>query len=687
MHTFRVSTSMVVITLSGMLILSAGGCEDSAAKQRDQVQAQLAQIRTDLQKTLATGGESYEADLNKIVSQLSSLSGGEPGQQTAKSMLAANTLREVATVKMAAASDIEAQHRAALGAVNARIDAAMRIQSLAQGLESIDAAKRRGELQADLQQAMDGVTAAQAKMTELESPINERTSQNTAQKAEMEQLRVQVGDLLKQAQTMGYSAGFETYKQATQVGRQADRIEYEVSNREIDLEHELNPQHKAAQSQKAQLESLAQAIESAQAELDAFAAAASGDAQASHAKVAEFSKKISDDMSSIKATADGDLKTAYDDGRAALEKAAASALAASTGGSDASAGRTLACAVSESMVRLHLLAAHGLSDRVASLQRIKASNGAIAFNGADAQIKELSDARQQHLSAATTSLDEAKQAADSIAGDSSEIQALRTNLQALSAAVSGKPAAPSAPATGDASGASGNTAAAPAAPSAPATAGAESPDALVASLNSIKSLSNAGKIFDLTLPPTDPVMQGVMTKFRALFDGVASLDSALQAKFNKSVTDMKGSNMGEMSMIANATLKDATETAGSVDVTDSKGKTTTMPITKVGERWYIGSPEDDNAAMSIFGMGNQRGEAATPDAQQMGKQMVIMMSGMFATMGQAMSELATSVQAGEFATFEDFQKQADERMNKIMQQAMGGVAGRPPTSGGAEPNK
>ena len=675
MHTFRVSTS-ILITLSGMLILSAGGCEDSAAKQRDQVQAQLVQIRSDLQKTYATGGESYEADLNKIVSQLSSVSGGEPGQQAAKSLLAANTLREVAMLKIAAASDIEAQHRASLGAVNARIDAAMRIQSLATGLESIDAAKRRSELQSELQQAMDGVNAAQAKISELESPINERTSQNTTQKAEIEQLRVQVGDLLKQAQSMGYSAGFETYKQATQVGRQADKIEYEVSNREIDLEHELNPQHKAAQSQKAQLEGLAQAIESAQTELDAFATAASGDAQTSHAKVAELGKKVTEDLNAIKAKADSDLKTAYDDGLAALQKAAASALAASTGGPEASAGRTLACSISESMVRLHLMAAHGLSDRIATLQRIKASNGAIAFNGVDSQIKELSDAREQHLAAAKTSLDEASHAADSIAGESGEVLALRKNLQALSAALSGKPApVPAAPSAGDGDGAAADDAGAAAAAPMALGAGAESPEALAESLKLVTTPSAVEGLFELAIPPSDAKKSALLQLARSLSKGMGALDSALQSKFTKGVKDISafGGGMTEDLPIVTDAVADTAAAEPSITVTFANGKTATAPISQVNGRWYVGKESDDGAGLMALVQMDEQDMAATGGGELK----------MIGAMSEMLTKVAADVEAGSFETFEAFEAQFAERM----QQAMAAAMGLPAGAGGVEPNK
>lgn len=433
----------ILLTLGSALILTATGCEDSASKQRDEVRVQLAQIRSELQKTIATGGDAYDQSLNQIVTRLGSISGGEPGQQSAKSLLAADALREIAAIHMNAAAAIEGQQRADIGVVNARIDAALRLQSLASGLDTLDGAKRRGELQADLQKARDGVTALQARITELESPINDRNAQNTQQKQEIERLRMQVGDLLKQAQDRGYSAGLATFKEASDLGRQADKIELEVSNREIDLEHDLNPQHKMAQTQKAQLEALAQSITNAESELSAFSKAASGDAQTSRARAAEISREISDSLAAIKTRADGPLKTAYEQALAALSKAATNARTAATGG-DPNSSKMISAAINDAIARVHLSAAMGIADRQATLERIKLSNGAIAMDGVDGEIKDLQTAHQEQIGAAKAALEEAKNIAAGLSGGNQAVIDFQAGIDATIAAVSGT-AAPSQP--------------------------------------------------------------------------------------------------------------------------------------------------------------------------------------------------------------------------------------------------
>ena len=97
MHRMTIQRSVVVLTFCAATACSVvGGCEDSAAKARDEVQVKLADIRTDLQQAMSSGAETpeaYQQSLNGIVTRLASLNDGEPGQQAAKSLLAADALR------------------------------------------------------------------------------------------------------------------------------------------------------------------------------------------------------------------------------------------------------------------------------------------------------------------------------------------------------------------------------------------------------------------------------------------------------------------------------------------------------------------------------------------------------------------------------------------------------------------
>lgn len=662
----------IVIALSGLLVLIACGCEDSASKQRDEVQAKLGKIRNDLQKARAGGAETpeaYQTSLTTIVTQLTSLSGGEPGQQAAKSLMAADALREIAAVQMTKAADIESKHRADLGVVNARIDAALRMHALATGMSKVDDGERRGQLQAELQKAKDGVTALQARLGELQAPINERTAQNQSQKQDIERMRVQVNELLKKAQEKGYSAGFQTYKQATEIGRQADKIEYEVSQREIDLEHDLNPQQKMAQTQKAQLEAMVQAIEAAQGELDAYATAASGDAHASQTKAAELSKQVSDDLAKIKSESDGALKTSYDEAESALEKSAVNAQNAAKG-SDASGAKMTAAAAAESTACLHLSAARGLADREATLQRIKNSQGAISVNGTDAQLQELATARKQQEDAAKAALDSAKQSLEAAGGNGAEVEVFRRNLQMLDDAMSGKTAAPESPAAAP----SGTEA------SGGATLqrgdGAESAEALVAALNSVKTSADMKTLFDVGLPPSDAGALKMLEGARTLSAAMGQLDAALHAKFNKGIKDIPnfgGGMTGDLPLIAEAKALKVEGATGTVAISFENGKNATVEISQVGERWYVGKEGDNGAGMlASLQMSQDEIAAAAPMVQQM-----------IGVMSRALSDLAKAVRAGEFATFEDFQAKATARMTQVIQGAMGGMT---PPGGGARPS-
>lgn len=434
--------SSLSITVAGSLLLCIAGCEDETARQRDEAQVKLTQLRGDLRQAIAKGGdtpEAYQASLNKIVTALDGVGNGESGQQAAKGLLAAEALREIAAAHSAAAADIELAHASELSVADAQVDAALRLHSLANGFGSFDVNQMRDALQTQVQAAQQAAAALREQIAALEGPINQHTSQNQTQGQQIEQMRIQVGNLLKQAQDAGYADGLDTYLEAKQLDRQADKIEYEVSHREIDLDHDLSPQHRMALAQLAQVEAMIQALEAAQSEIEGFAATASGDAKTSRAKIDQLAGQVNQTLSAIKTESDGPLAAAYEGALSALQRAGANAAkAASAGGPGANAAKMMNAGIQEATARTHLSAARGLADRTAVLLKIKQAGGALPMNGIDAQINEIYAALQKHTAEAKAALDEASQTLEGAAGGSSEVEAFRANLTALSNALSGK---------------------------------------------------------------------------------------------------------------------------------------------------------------------------------------------------------------------------------------------------------
>jgi hypothetical protein len=447
--------SAISITLVGGLILGAAGCEDPDARQRDQAQARLTQLRNDLRQALAKGGdtpEAYQSSLNQIVSALDAMGGGETGQQAAKALLAAEALREIAGAHAAAAMDIEVAHLADLAVADAQVDAALRLHALASGRGSFDVNQLRASIQSQVEGAQQTAAVLREQIAALEGPINERTSKNQVDSQQIEQLRVQVGNLLRDAQERGYADGLDLYLEAKQLNRQADKIEYDVSHREIDLDHDLAPQHRMAVRQLEQVEAMIQALEAAGAQIETYSTATAADSQASRAKIEELAGQINATLAKVKSESDGALASAYEASLAALERAAASAARAGGGaGPAANSAKIVSAGVHEAVARTHLAAARGLTDRLTLLMKIKQAGGVIPVAGLDSQISDLYSAIEKHTTDAKTSLESATQALDGVSGGSAEVEAFRANLLSLSNTLSGAsaPGESSANAPGD----------------------------------------------------------------------------------------------------------------------------------------------------------------------------------------------------------------------------------------------
>src|SRR5688572_2499453 len=115
----------VAVALLGMI--SVLGCEDTAAKQRDEVQKSLSRINLDLQVAMAsagaTGDESSVAKLNKVIADLQGVNGGEAWQDASKAMLSATASRELSDVHITEVERLEARHRDARQAIRENLNA------------------------------------------------------------------------------------------------------------------------------------------------------------------------------------------------------------------------------------------------------------------------------------------------------------------------------------------------------------------------------------------------------------------------------------------------------------------------------------------------------------------------------------------------------------------------------------
>ncbi len=678
--------SIVLLTIASASLIafaSLGGCEDADAKQRDTVQAQIHQANLKMQKAFATAGDDVAAAkaFNGVVGDLAQVTGGEPGQQAAKSTLAATALREIALIKLGDAEEIESSQAQARLVLDTQLDAVHRMTQMAQAVGSVDAAAQRQRLKADLASTKEQVAQLRTKIDQMDGPISEQSAVNANAKKEVDALRAKVTDLRRQAQQLGHADGFPTYEQAIATGRQADKIEYGISHREIELDYALTPELVMTDTYARQLDEMIKAIESTIADLETFAAAAAAQVATTQGQIKEVTTSITASLGQLEAQSKGDLATAYDEAQAALDKAASQIRQVK--GGDAQYAKLTAAQIQVTIGRLNWSKARGLISQKSLLENVKAAGIAAA----NIDTAAITAAHQTAIEAAKSAFASAQELLTSVQSRTNQaaVDSYTHSIESALAAIENKPAAPAAPDSGNPNAGSSESA------SATSETGADSPEVLVEYLKSIKTVADLGRVLDLTMPLREvtgltPATRQMGEGLKSLIGGVAALDTSLGAKFGKSVADLSKGGKGafggkDIPTVKDAVLQDVQGIRGTILITPDKGSPETVRITQVNDRWYLGSEND-----AIDGMGWLMGSnefaamtrpsaGADPQAQQMAQGMIQMMGKMFGAVGGAMKAMAQSIDHGDFASFDDFKSKFEESLKKVGEEAMGGAGG------------
>lgn len=660
------------------LLFVQAGCEDAAARQREEVQQQLAEINRDLQKALASASAAPTSDaaqsLNAVVTRLSSITEGGSGQQASKSMLSATALRELAMIAQAKAASIEADHSARRTVLGRKLDASARLAALATGMTSLDPTDARTQLQQQMADAQRRAEQLAGEIEQLRGPIETRTQANAQRAIQVEQLRLEIGQLIQKAQELGPADGFETYKQAAEINRQADRIQYEISNEEVELDYSLVPQHEAAERLADQLHAMIEALLTTQNAMNSFAQATSASASETRSQIDAIMAEVTQELHQIRDQSNDELNAAYEEALAALTRAAsqADAAARSATGDQVHAARVLAARVRETLGQVHWNRAKGLEDHAALLARmaeVQNATGAAQRSVAE-ELTSVSAAAEEAIEQAKAAFTEAQDILSQVGGRGNQaaVEAFRNNLDSVTAVLSGQRSMAAASLTSFSS-------------STESTAtGAESPEAIVAMVQNASDIMGLTAIFDLLTPieqaeGISPDVAQAFNALRTLLTGTAALDKALQAQFGRGVADIPGMEMlamgaGDLPKVQSAHVESVEGDRGSISITDAKGETNSVGIVRINGRWFIDASDISDLADMDELLGS--GGAADPQAQAMMTQFI----GMFQAMGSAMHQLAQDVQNGQFSSFDVFVTQSQQRMQQMMMQS-GGFGGMP----------
>ncbi|MHC4446838.1 MAG: hypothetical protein ACYSXF_03410 [Planctomycetota bacterium] len=699
----RVVAEVICAAVAAIVIGGAAGCEDAAAARRADVQQVLEEASGSLRHATVTavnaGDEEFakvEEALSQIDRDLSKIREAEPGQQAAAAILSAAALRELGAMRLGRAAEIESDNHRMRAVLRAKIDVVQRLSAIAAGHEQLNTAAPRQWIEVDREAAAQRLDDLRQDIAELSGPIGERTSENSARAIEAERLLREANDLYRRAAELGHSPGLESFEEAVAKRREAEKIQYGIDQNEIDLDFDLEPEHRLHETRARHLSALIDSLETARNSLEQHVE----DLEAALGGTQDAAAQLTQEIEAARRTLDerltNELDLLYSQSNENLERAASLAERAARGPA-ASASRLAAARVYELQGRLHWMRAQGLADHARLLHRLNGVSGAAAL---EREIESARSAFDEAIEQAKTVYGKAVESLAQVQGRGArqEIDTLRVTLEEAVASLSGKPleAAPAAvpderqPAARDERQPSS-------AHQAALGAGAASPEELVATLNRLAGetepdAADFAAAFDyLYFEFGSAAEREVFEIFRDMMMAAMELDSALQAALGVSLSDledapaaggqtpgfpgMPGPGMGAMGMgmgdgldlPTSITLGPVSGDRGQAILTMEDGSTETVELLAINDRWYMQLPED------VLGeeMGGGAGEGET-------EMMVEMMRAMFGGFTTAMNRAAERVRGGEFASADEFKAAFDAEMQQAMQGMFGGMMGGPP---------
>lgn len=693
----RVVVEVLCAAAAAIAVVGAAGCEDAAAARRAEVHKALEDASRNLRSatvaTVKAGDEEFakvEAALVQIDRDLSGLRDGEPGQQAAAAILSAAALRELGAMRLERAAEIEADNRRMRAVLRAKVDVAQRLSAIASGHEQVNTAAPRQWIEIDRELAMQRLGDLRQEIAELSGPIEERTTQNIARTAEAQRLLQEANNLYRRAAELGHRPGLESYQEAVAKRREAEKIQYQVDQNEIDLDFDLEPEHRLHETRARHLSALIDSLETARVSLEQHVADLEAAVSGTQDAAAQLTQEIEAARRTLAERIADDLDPLYSKSNEDLERAAAAAERPAQGPA-ASAARLAAARVRELQGRLHWMRAQGLADHTRLLNRLYGVNGAATL---EREIESARSAFDEAIEQAETAYGKALGSLAAIQGRGArrEIDTLRTALEEALARLSGETieAAPVA-ARGERQPAARDERQPSSADQAALGTGAASPPELIATMNRLggdgePEPADLAAAFDcLYIEFGSTADRELFELFQELIHASVDLDAALEAAFGVRLSDLEhGATSGSqtpgfpgmagpgMGMTAGLDLPESISLGpvsgdrGQAILTMGDGSTETADLLEINGRWYLRPPDD------LLGSGMGSEDAA-------GMQMMLkMMRPMFGALATATRRAAERVRGGEFATVDEFKAAFDAEMQGVMQNMFGGFMGGSP---------
>jgi predicted nucleic acid-binding Zn-ribbon protein len=687
------------------------GCENEAAQHRAELQAVISNASQDLrlldQAHGALPGEDGSpstSQLSAIVSELAKVGAdAEPGQQAAAALLTSAARREIGEINTSTIEQLDLQMRRDRQVARGLVDAVLRLNTIASSFEALSTEPERQALAAQKQEAEQQLQTLSQQIAELDEPIHELTGQNEADSSQVESLRTQAGQLLRQWSEQGSADGFDEYEQAVNLQRQADGLTVQIARRQADLDFELKPEQHLVQQQINELQSLIESSESSRRDLDNYVIETSAQGQATRQAIDMLTGRLTSTLNGINSAFETKVTPAYEEAATQFEQAAAAAekAARQARGDEAASARLAQFRAQQSLGRVHWTVARTMQDQAALLDRVVEAPHAFGDVGAlrtqrDAASTMAKDSAEKALAAFSSALELGGQIGGSSAAD---LEKTRADLTSLVASLSGQPAPQGESVEGSLNdiAATDVSSSDSASDAGSAPTGSESAEALLAAVNDIHTAEDAINFLLENLQfEFDSVRQrGMINQGRALARNLLNLNAALKQQFNTSLADMinqaaaSSGTAGSPSMpfqmpdlnsldeeMGEARLEDVTETGATLVVASKDGQEERVPLANIDGRWFIRITTDDLSEMSKGfedGM-SASSEEMTPEQMEM---MMAMFQPVLQQANQLLARMIKRLEGGEFASVEEFRAAVEAEVQKLMPQMAPQMPGTP----------
>ncbi|MCZ6835706.1 MAG: hypothetical protein O7G85_08030 [Planctomycetota bacterium] len=618
-------TTALLLTATSLLFLSA--CVDENAKLRAEVQVDIQDASLKFREATlgapAPGTPEYDSayqNVQSVINDLNGIRGGEAGQQAAKSMLLANANAHLADLDLARILQIENSNDGLCGEMSTIATRCADLQYRIAALENLDLTHTRDTLDHSKSMVNMQLDTLIEQKLELQGPIDDRLKRNADDAAEVTALRKQYNDLMRQARESGYAEGFDSHVRAVQIQRQADMIEFEIAQRDIELDLNLQAEQNFLTLNEDNAINAVASIENAEDALESYTQISADDNDQSRQTIDELNAILMDKIEVLRASIRDDLTPLYESANQSLLQAvnAAQVAAGKAGrGEGEGAANTLAARIYQTLGQLHWSKAQRYSTLRSTCVLIVESGE--APDGMYDMIEQFETAQSEAMTQAKEAYSQAQQKIEQVSGNSRELTAYKQNIQLMMASLEGEDISETFQPTRETG--SGAEESAPTQEATSDAIGFPTSDDLMTHLQGAASSGNILSVFDVMYTRTSQGASNLQAA-ESFFDALDEMQGLISQTFGdngapiaQSLNMIPQMALAQISQLGASTEESRSDDRITYQITGPAGQTEPLSFIRVDGLWYVDGDEDSSTADELAQM-----ETATQAFSQLSAQ-------------------------------------------------------------------